>query len=139
LIRRRYRSLAAWLALFAMLLSSITPVISQSLAATHGNTSLVAEAQYCGQAPNAEMGLGGVPALMLDEDDTSSSSGQTAWHDACGYCTLASACPMVLVVCASVLAMAQAPTLPVPSADDAVPPSAAVYPHALTRAPPVLA
>ncbi len=123
MIRRRYRSLAAWLALFAMLLSSITPVISQSLAATHGNTSLVAEAQYCGQAPNAEMGLGDV----------------AAWHDACGYCTLASACPMVLAVCASVVAVAQAPALPVPSADDAVPPSAAVYPHALTRAPPVLA
>src|SRR5690554_1760929 len=109
-----------------MLLMSITPVISQSLAATHGNTSLVAEAQYCGQAPNADMGLGGVPALMLEEGDASSSSGQAAWHDACGYCTLASASPMVLVVCASVVAMVQAPALPVPSADAVVPPSAAL-------------
>lgn len=145
--RQRRRSVSAWLALFAMMLMTVAPVISQSLAAAHASSlPIAAQAEYCGHADAAGQSHGVAHDAMTDSamasepapshSSHSSSSGHAAWHEACGYCTLATSGPMLLAVCASLLCIADASADPVYMADDYRGVAASFYPRALTRAPP---
>ncbi|MBB3141912.1 DUF2946 domain-containing protein [Halomonas organivorans] len=125
-VLHRHRRPAARLALLAMLLLVLGPLIGQLSAAERHH--------HAGHA--MDMAKPGVMAMAVEADATASSSTHH-WHPACGYCTLFQQMPVLSAMLPSVPPLAaQAITAPV-VATRAAHGGPAVFPQAPTRAPPL--
>ncbi|CAE6757080.1 DUF2946 domain-containing protein [Paraburkholderia haematera] len=102
---RFYRKIGSWLGLFAILMATLAPTISHSLAAHNGGEPGM-EGEHCSMPSMASMperdaissmsSMSSMPDQALDDPDgkhtehTATSDG-----DACGYCSLLAHMPMV--------------------------------------------
>ncbi|RKE36153.1 hypothetical protein B0G76_2314 [Paraburkholderia sp. BL23I1N1] len=95
---RLFRKIGSWLGLFAILMATLAPTISHSLAARNGGETAM-EGEHCSMPSMASMpGMDAMSAMssmpsMPDQasDDPSGKHTQhtaTSDGDACGYCSL---------------------------------------------------
>jgi hypothetical protein len=135
--------LSAWLALFAMLLVLIAPVISQSLALNHAPTndiSLLSHHQEfrqpfntAGHEHNHEHGEG---ALHSINEAPSPAKHSDHGFAKCGYCTLMVKSPVLTGFSCCFQNVAGSEIEPAPPESKNSRPIKAVFPNALSRAPP---
>ncbi|WNC91488.1 DUF2946 domain-containing protein [Paraburkholderia sp. FT54] len=108
---RFYRKIGSWLGLFAILMASLAPTISHTLAARSDESAMSAE--HCDMPSMASMGsMDSMDSMDSMQDDTpdatsvaSNAADQTGGKhtphtvmsdgDACGYCSLLAHMPVV--------------------------------------------
>ncbi|RTZ39165.1 DUF2946 domain-containing protein [Candidimonas sp. SYP-B2681] len=142
----RSRHLSAWLALFAMLLILIAPVISQSLAVNRAPMSDISRIDDHNQSHRPEHTSGRYPlharaAGALDSPDQRPIPAEHSDHRLaeCGYCTLTGKLPALAGFSCCVLDGAVFTTHPLRAGTRNGRPIKAIFPNALSRAPPFFA
>ncbi|MCP2084299.1 UNVERIFIED_ORG: hypothetical protein J2Y81_000316 [Paraburkholderia sediminicola] len=105
MLSRFHRKIGSWLGLFAILMATLAPTISHSLAARNGGEAGVG-GEHCSMPSMASMpdmgAMSSMPSMSFMHDQASDNSGSThAQHaamsdgDACGYCSLLAHMPAV--------------------------------------------
>ncbi|WP_423213109.1 DUF2946 domain-containing protein [Paraburkholderia ginsengiterrae] len=93
---RFYRKIGSWLGLFAILMATLAPTISHTLAARNEAGAILGA--YCGMPPLAAVQA---DAAALTSGAPGQSLGKSAQHsatsdsDACGYCSLLAHMPVM--------------------------------------------
>lgn len=102
---RFYQKIGSWLGLFAILMATLAPTISHSLAARSGDESEMQGARCpmpsmtAAPAMDSLASMSAMPAMQ--HDASTSATGKHAQHtvmsdgDACGYCSLLAHMPVV--------------------------------------------
>ncbi|WP_408266127.1 DUF2946 domain-containing protein [Paraburkholderia sediminicola] len=99
---RFHRKIGSWLGLFAILMATLAPTISHSLAAHNGGDAGMG-GEHCSMPSMASMpdmgGMSSMPSMQVQaSDDPGSKHAQhaaTSDGDACGYCSLLAHMPAV--------------------------------------------
>ncbi|WP_408278935.1 DUF2946 domain-containing protein [Paraburkholderia nemoris] len=102
---RFYRKIGSWLGLFAILMATLAPTISHSLAARSGSEAGMG-GEHCSMPSMASMpdmgAMSSMPSMHAQAlDDPGSKHAQRTQHaavsdgDACGYCSLLAHMPAV--------------------------------------------
>jgi hypothetical protein len=101
-LSRFHRKIGSWLGLFAILMATLAPTISHSLAARNGGEAGM-EGEHCSMPSMASMpGMDAMSSMPSMQDQASDDPGSKhAQHaamsdgDACGYCSLLAHMPAV--------------------------------------------
>ncbi|NPT60213.1 DUF2946 domain-containing protein [Paraburkholderia elongata] len=99
---RFHRKIGSWLGLFAILMATLAPTISHSLAARNGG-EMGMEAEHCSMPSMASMpemdAMSSMPSMAAQAPDNPGSKhaqhAATSDGDACGYCSLLAHMPVV--------------------------------------------
>lgn len=139
--RIRCRSLSAWLALFAMLMIFIAPVVSQSVAmARVGTDDICGPSQRHDQYKPAQQNAHHDPyadsANKASQDEPAPLEHTGHSHEKCGYCTLVAQLPLLVSSGSDTHIVNAATHKPLPAGVPSTRVSPAVFPNALSRAPP---
>ncbi|MFM0016505.1 DUF2946 domain-containing protein [Paraburkholderia sediminicola] len=102
MVNRFYRKIGSWLGLFAILMATLAPTISHSLAARNGGEAGMVD-EHCSMPSMASMpemdAVSSMPSMQDQaSDDPGSKHAQHAAMsdgDACGYCSLLAHMPAV--------------------------------------------
>ncbi|MFM0433950.1 DUF2946 domain-containing protein [Paraburkholderia aspalathi] len=105
MLSRFHRKIGSWLGLFAILMATLAPTISHSLAARNGGEAGMG-GEHCSMPSMASMpdmgAMSSMPSMSSMHDQASDNSGSKhAQHtamsdgDACGYCSLLAHMPAV--------------------------------------------
>ncbi|CAE6751475.1 DUF2946 domain-containing protein [Paraburkholderia aspalathi] len=105
MLSRFHRKIGSWLGLFAILMATLAPTISHSLAARNGGEAGMG-GEHCSMPSMASMpdtgAMSSMPSMPSMHDQASDDSGSKhAQHaamsdgDACGYCSLLAHMPAV--------------------------------------------
>lgn len=105
MLSRFHRKIGSWLGLFAILMATLAPTISHSLAARNGGEAGMG-GEHCSMPSMASMpdmgAMSSMPSMSSMHDQASDDSGSkhalhaaTSDGDACGYCSLLAHMPAV--------------------------------------------
>lgn len=143
MIRSRRHYVTAWLALSAMLMIFIAPVISQSLAMTRATTIDAASLpqHHHGESGNSLSAQGqsphGAHAVSAHKADSEPAPADHSGHlGKCGYCTLMAQLPALAGSTAGVMNASVSRAEPVQGGAPNARAIKAIFPNALSRAPP---
>jgi Protein of unknown function (DUF2946) len=101
-LSRFYQKIGSWLGLLAILMATLAPTISHSLA-LHGSGGTAMEGEHCAMPEMASMpSMDSMPAMAPAPDHASGqTAGKSTQHssmsgdDVCGYCSLLAHMPVV--------------------------------------------
>ncbi|MFL9906471.1 DUF2946 domain-containing protein [Paraburkholderia sp. RL17-337-BIB-A] len=102
MLSRFHRKIGSWLGLFAILMATLAPTISHSLAARDGSDTGM-ESDYCSMPEMASMpSMDSMPSMPPMPDQASDDPGSKPTQhsampggDACGYCSLLAHMPVM--------------------------------------------